>query len=100
MGCLLFSHALFAQDNPEDKPQSSIGLYGGRFLPYGIVGVRDIYPYWGLRYGHKIWGIEPEYSSYFINAQGVNMMDLAASVAFPFDVEDISYRPFLGLDFV
>lgn len=93
---VFMSCPLWAQENPGIT--DSLGLYGGRFLPEGIYGVRDLYPYWGARYGHKIWGIDPELSSFFVDALGVNLTDVALSIAFPFDYEGISYRPFIGGD--
>ena len=55
----------------KEKYDHTLTMFGGRFLPYGIYGVRDVYPTWGGRYSHTIWGIQPEYTATFINSKGV-----------------------------
>jgi opacity protein-like surface antigen len=49
-----------------------LGLKTGSFLPFGIEGVRDLLPLWGLKFGHDIGRtLSLEYDFDMANAKGV-----------------------------
>lgn len=77
---------------------NSIHVYGSRLLPFDIYGVRDVYPAWGARYAHEIWGINPEYSVMFVQAKGVSFKTASISLAFPAEIEGFKFIPLLGAD--
>lgn len=54
--------------------------HSGAFLPYGIYGVRDQYPYFGFKIGHpfRIWRLEWEAN--FVNAKAVSYYNGALSL--------------------
>ncbi len=91
-----------AQDDSK-KVESNEGhpyihLSGGRLLPYGIFGVRDIYPYWGALFGHPFGGTSLEWGFAHIHAKGVTFHTGSISLAFPSELETMKFIPFIGLD--
>src|ERR1044072_1212904 len=66
-------------------------LHAGRMLPFGIFGVRDIYPYWGLRFGHPWSNEDVEWNGMFIHARGVRMFNGSVSLGFPNDLEGFKF---------
>lgn len=94
--------ATAAEDNPPDgtkeSPGRTINVSGGRLLPYGVYGVRDLYPYWGMRFRQHIWGIDPELSTIFVNAKNVNFYSTSLSFTFPDKFASFTYIPFVGVD--
>jgi hypothetical protein len=77
---------------------NALGLFGGRFLPDGIYGARDVYPYWGVRYSRKMFSLNPEFAATSINAGNVNFYTASASLAFPSEIASFAYFPFFGVD--
>lgn len=75
-----------------------VGVHAGRLLPFGVYGVRDIYPYFGLRFGHQIGGQDFEWSTAFVHAKGVRFYSGSVSLTFPSELEGFKFLPFLGLD--
>lgn len=43
-----------AEDNSSGRSYFDLGLKTGSFLPYGIEGVRELLPMWGVRLGHPV----------------------------------------------
>ena len=76
----------------------AIGVYFGKMLPYEVYGVRDVYSFWGMRYSHKFYDIEPEYSIKMINAKSVNFYTASASLSSHEKLEDWTFIPFFGAD--
>ncbi len=85
-------------DSNKGKQTSYVSAFAGRFLPYGIFGVRDTYPYWGILYGHTMPIFDPEYSFTSIMAKGVVFYSGAISIAFTMDFEGIRFIPYVGAD--
>lgn len=76
-----------------------LNFSGGRLLPYGIYGVRDIYPYWGARFGHPFGpGSGVEWSSAIVHAKNVRFYTFSSSLTFPSELESWKFIPFVGLD--
>lgn len=96
----------FAQEadqerNSEKSPfqqRLGFGITAGTFLPYGIFGVRDQYPMWGVRFGHpfRIWRLE--WAGLFAAAKGTEFYTGSLSIAFEAKVDDVLLIPFLGGD--
>lgn len=95
---ILFFAQAHGEEETEDQFHRAIGVFAGHMLPYDIYGVRDIYPFWGLRYSHEIWGVNPEWSATFINAAGVSFYTGSLSLAFPETLAGFRYFPFFGGD--
>lgn len=94
-----------AEPAPESKGVESkdagyyINASYGRFLPYGIYGVRDVYPYWGFRFGHPFGqGTGVEWSGTHINAKSVSFYSGSVSLVFPSELESWKFLPYVGLD--
>jgi hypothetical protein len=84
-------------DNAE-RSTTHVGAMVGRFLPYGIYGVRDTYPYWGLRFGHSFSIFNPEYAVTAINAKGVTYYTGSLSLSYPSELEGLKMIAFVGGD--
>jgi hypothetical protein len=72
---VLLSPPSFSQQQNADNPNQyfAVGLKTGSFLPYGIEGVRELLPMWGLRLGHSLSRtFSMEYNLDMANAKGVN----------------------------
>ncbi len=93
----LISPAAWGQDSGP-SPGRSVSLFAGRLLPYGVYGVRNIYPYWGLRYGHRLSFAEPEYALFFVNDRSVRFYTASASLTFRFSYGDLDLIPYFGVD--
>jgi|GEM_PF-1951957 len=66
-----------------------IGAKVGSFLPYGIVGVRNLLQNWGVRLGHSIGPrLRLEYSGDFADQKGVKFYSAYASLRYNFRVLD------------
>ncbi len=105
----IFALTTRAQDPPKKKPVESKGveskdagtyfnMSGGRFLPNGIYGVRDVYPYWGMRFGHPYGTTGVEWAFTHIHAKGVTFYTGSLSLAFPSEIESWKFIPFVGMD--
>ncbi len=65
----------FAQEAGAGNPNSyfDLGLKTGSFLPYGIEGVRELLPIWGVRLGHSVSPtLALEYDLDIAHAKGVS----------------------------
>lgn len=82
----------------KDANPYHFGLGFGRLLPYGVYGVRDIYPYWNFRFGHPIGDQAVEWSAYFVHAKDVDFKTLSASLTAPSELEGWKFIPFIGMD--
>lgn len=82
------------------KTTYDLGVKVGAFLPYGIVGVRELLPNWGLRFGHTI---APhfflEYNADFANDKEVQFYSGYISLRINFRVLDaLAMHGFFGGD--
>lgn len=75
----------------------SLHLHAGRLLPFGIFGVRSIYPYWGLRFAHPWAGQDWEWSTTFTQAHDVKFYGGSLSLAFPTQLEGFQFVPTIGV---
>lgn len=75
-----------------------VDAFGGRLLPYGIYGVRDTYPYWGIRFGHAWPVFDPEWTFISVMAKGVSFYSASMSITFPVEWEGAKFIPFVGVD--
>ncbi|MGE4132875.1 MAG: hypothetical protein AB7F86_14640 [Bdellovibrionales bacterium] len=74
------------------------GIHVGRMLPFGIYGVRSIYPYWGGRFGHPFGDLDLEWSFFSAVGNGVKFHTASLSLAFWQEFEGIDYITYIGLD--
>lgn len=95
-----------AEDEAEEDEEKPIpshhewALLAGSLLPYGIPGVRDTYPFWGMKYSHpfQIWNLE--YGLNLLNAKKVTLYQASLSVRLDFDLNELAYLIFyFGGDF-
>lgn len=105
----VYSSVIFAQTeevkqfkrpiNYVEVEHYEIGLSGGSFLPFGIVGVRDQYPSAGIWFSHPTAYGGIEYMLNSINAKSVTYYNGVLSLRLDFkafDYADAYFR--LGLD--
>lgn len=85
-----------AQDN-KDQGTMYFNVHAGRMLPYDIYGVRNIIPYWGLRFGHTFGDAGLEWTIHHTIGKGVTYYDGSVSFAFPSELEGWKFIPFIGL---
>lgn len=64
----------FAQNNTAQAGgYFDLGIKSGSFLPYGIEGVRDLLPMWGIKLGHSVSDtLALEYDIDMAHAKGVS----------------------------
>jgi hypothetical protein len=89
------------QDTASDGPSSfDLGVKTGSFLPYGIEGVRDLLPIWGIKMGHDVSRtLSLEYDLDIANAKGVQYFLAYISLRHDFAVGRVLPLFFtLGLD--
>ena len=105
--CLAFLNFLLATTAMSESSQGAAGnlrprhdffLQAGTFLPYGVYGVRDQYPFAGAKFSHPfmIWRLE--WGAQFINAKAVSYANVSASLLFELDFSDLQLNAYLGPD--
>jgi len=86
---LSFSQSGLAQENSQASTYY-LNVKTGSFLPYDIEGVRDLLPFWGVRFGH---GLTPtlalEYSIDMARAKGVTYNLGSISLRHDFDIANV-----------
>ena len=77
-----------AQDGVSYAADESLffGASVGRLLPFGVVGVRDNYPMWGLWFSHPSEVSQIEYGFLAANTKGVTWYNLSVGLRIDFDV--------------
>lgn len=70
---ILFTSSPACPQENSGSAHYDVGLKMGSFLPYGIEGVRELLPMWGVRFGHSIGkNLALEYDLDMANAKGVS----------------------------
>lgn len=84
----------------QDSEKYDFSLHAGPFLPFGIVGVRDNYPFWGMSFSHPTSFTRIEYTLLHGRAKGVKYYNGALSLRFDFQALDyLQGFAKLGADF-
>lgn len=91
MTFMALAHTSAAQEAESGNPNSyfDLGLKTGSFLPYGIEGVRELLPIWGLKFGHSVSPtLALEYDLDMAHAKGISYYLAYVSLRHDFVVED------------
>jgi len=92
-----YAHGQTPNQKPQGNPNGiewsdhnymDASLTFGRFLPFGIVGVRSNYPMWGVMFSHGSVLGQVEYQFYSAKAEGVTLYEGAFGLRWDFRLFD------------
>ena len=99
LALLIFCSALSRAQNTQKKAPASnnfitwnnmdyadVSVTLGRFLPFGVVGVRDNYPMWGLNFAHPTVLGSLEWDFYSLRGEGVILYNGGLGLRWDFGV--------------
>ncbi len=86
-------------DSLDVPPHHEISIFAGSLLPFGIPGVRQEYPNWGLRYVHPLQIWHTEYSMIAANAEGVTFFQGSLSIRYDLKLNELAtFLVYVGVD--
>lgn len=98
LSVMFFSQQMLAQNRPRPtNPHGvawdrmdyyDVSVTFGRFLPFGVVGVRDNYPMWGVMASHPSPLGQVEYQFYSAKAEGVTLYQGTLGLRWDFRLYD------------